>query len=297
MSPAIPQEQRSLIDRMREAVPGLEWRMSGKIATGRDAGRDVVSANQRGHLLCWVNAKDEPHAVDIQYPGDTEAVRIVREWWVKTHVAPKMEALVTALKADGWECVVYGPVVTVKRDQQSAMVGYANGGFIVGDEQRPHSLEVVLNEIRERFPKPDPIAERGERLKALLPMLTWGLGIDAGNSLWIARDMHSEVVTIGSDWVTAFTRRQGRKHPDAIEKAHYTTTDELIALLTKWRDATYPQQPSRTEALVEAIRAACPEVSAWSGDEAVRVFWGRMSWRFVPDGEGRSYKRRGKRNG
>lgn len=218
---AIPQEQRPLIDRMREAVPELEWCVYGDGAIGKLHSLEVVSANPHTSLLCWRKRSSEPHAVNIPYPGDDEAVRIVSEWWVKTHPQPAR----------------------------------------------------------------DPITERGERLKALLPMLEWTPGTDAGNSLWLARDMHTEVVTIGSDWVTAFTRRQGRKHRDAIDQAHYTTDDELISLLTKWRDATYPQQSSRTEALVEAIRRECPEANAYSDDEAVRVFWNGAQWRFVPDGE------------
>jgi hypothetical protein len=212
MSPAIPQEQRSLIDRMREAVPGLEWRMSGKIATGRDAGRDVVSANQRGHLLCWVNAKDEPHAVDIQYPGDTEAVRIVREWWVKVN------------------------------------------------------------------PKRTPL----ERFREAIPELQWELAPDGG----ICGYRHSKGCTEIS-WAPEMEYLRCGKYliPGSIRANE--PIDDAIKRAREWYDATYPQHapPSRTEALVEAIRAACPEVSAWSGDEAVRVFWGRMSWRFVPDGE------------
>jgi hypothetical protein len=224
MSPAIPQE-RPLIDRMREAVPELEWRMSGSAVVGRDGWRNVVSANQRGHLLCWVNAKDEPHAVDIQYPGDTEAVRIVREWWEKTHPQPAH----------------------------------------------------------------DPIAERGERLKALLPMLMWVPGTDAGNLLWIARDIHTEVVTIGSDWVTAFTRQQGRKHQDAISKASFATTDELIALLTKWRDATYPQAIDKVmvnSALLRAISRGCPGIDSIvnNGDAGVLVSFAGITKRFVASG-------------
>lgn len=304
MSPVIPQE-RPLIDRLREAVPELEWRMSGKIATGRDAGRDVVSANQRGHLLCWVNAKDEPHAVDIQYPGDTEAVRIVREWWEKTHPqadharreidarTERMDRLIERLhhqcpSAYPMRTAEQGVVVMAKGKrfdfEQTSLGWRSNDRPTLSDGE---VADVIATHIKHSVPQParDPIAERGERLKALLPMLTWGPGTDAGNSLWLARDMHTEVVTIGSDWVTAFTRRQGRKHPDAIDQARYSTDDELIALLTKWRDATYPQQQSRTEALVEAIRAACPEVNVYSNDGAVRVFWDRMIWRFVPDGE------------
>lgn len=303
MSPAIPQE-RPLIDRLREAVPELEWRMSGKIATGRDAGRDVVSANQRGHLLCWVNAKDEPHAVDIQYPGDTESVRIVREWWEKTHPqadharreidarTERMDRLIERLhhqcpSAYPMRTTEQGVVVMAKGKrfdfEQTSLGWRSNDRPTLSDGE---VADVIATHIKHSVPQParDPIAERGERLKALLPMLTWGPGTDAGNSLWLARDMHTEVVTIGSDWVTAFTRRQGRKHPDAIDQARYSTDDELIALLTKWRDATYPQQQSRTEALVEAIRAACPEVNVYSNDEAVRVFWRGVQWRFEPDG-------------
>lgn len=220
MSHVIPQEQRPLIDRMREAVPELEWHASNSVVLGYNGNRTVVSANPERMLLC-----DFPPTVRMPYPGDDEAVRIVREWWDKTHPQPTR----------------------------------------------------------------DPITERGERLKALLPMLEWTPGTDAGNSLWLARDMHTEVVTIGSDWVTAFTRRQGRKHQDAISKASFATTDELIALLTKWRDATYPQAIDKVmvnSALLRAISRGCPGIDSIvnNGDAGVLVSFAGITKRFVASG-------------
>lgn len=209
---AIPQEQRPLIDRMREAVPELEWRMSGSAVVGRDGWRNVVSANPRGSLLCWCKTKAEPHAVSMFYPGDDEAVRIVREWWVKVN------------------------------------------------------------------PKRTPL----ERFREAIPELQWELAPDGG----ICGYRHSKGCTEIS-WAPEMEYLRCGKYliPGSIRANE--PIDDAIKRAREWYDATYPQHapPSRTEALVEAIRAACPEVNAYSDDEAVRVFWGRMSWRFEPDGE------------
>lgn len=215
MSPAIPQE-RPLIDRMREAVPGMEWRMSGNAVVGWDTGRDIVSANPRGHLLCWVKAKNEPHAVDIQYPGDNEAVRLVREWWEKTHPKPAL----------------------------------------------------------------DPIAERGERLKALLPMLAW----KHFHAHWRGcRGEWQEVVVADTGWVHAWTKEQTREHNHALEGRSFTTDDELIALLTKWRDATY-LQTEKADAMTPEYRKFIDKVN-----EFVEAKWSLKDGDLICEARGRVY--------
>ena len=63
-----------------------------------------------------------------------------------------------------------------------------------------------------------------------------------------------------------------------------TLSDGEVADVIATHIAHAAPPPSRTDALVEAIRAACPEVNAYAEGEAVRVHWERMNWRFVLDG-------------
>lgn len=212
-----------LIDRMREAVPELEWAWNGSELLGKQQTAVLISADPNGLLLCWIEDESEPYAVSIAYPGDDAAVRIVREWWDKTHP-----------------------------------------------------------------PSRDPIAERGERLKALLPMLEWRLF----GQTWCGYREGFEEVTATTTMVQAWTEEQTQYHPDAL-KASYTTDDELMAWLATWRDATYPQQSSHISALIEAvrreitadliegIRSECPEANAYIENEDVYVSWNGSQWRFV----------------
>jgi len=85
MSPAIPSDTRPLIDRLREAVPGLRWEKKNKCVVGRDRGEDVVVGEA---LYCWRDNYREDHAVSMnERPSDDEVVRIVRDWYGKTHPA------------------------------------------------------------------------------------------------------------------------------------------------------------------------------------------------------------------
>lgn len=222
MSPVIPQEQRPLIDRMREAVPQLEWRADDYVVLGCSGNRTMVSANPKRMLLC-----DFPPTVRMAYPGDDEAVRIVRDWWVKTHPQPAH----------------------------------------------------------------DPNAERGERLKALAPSRLWW-SLDQ-NGRWIGAntvDGRAEV-TVHAHAVDAWTQEQTQTHAHALHHALFTTDDELIALLTKWRDATYPQATDKVavnSALFTAISRGCPGVDSIvnNGDAGVLVSFGGITNRFVVSGSG-----------
>ena len=288
MSPVIPQE-RPLIDRMREAVPELEWRMSGKIATGRDAGRDVVSANQRGHLLCWVNAKDEPHAVDIQYPGDTEAVRIVREWWAKAKslYAPQRTAIERFREAipelewvysvDG-DPAIYGRSPGLNEIRWTPSTHYLQCGEWSSkgaSYTTTASVDDAVKRAREWYdathPKPVPATELTEALTtAGWTCHTDGYKVHASREIAGVRQWFESVHTDG-----------GWTFPDS---PHVWTQGALLAEIAE-RFPIAPSPPSRTDALVEAIRAACPKVNVYAENGAVRVHWDRMGWRFVRDGE------------
>lgn len=87
-----PAAPSSLLERLREAVPGLTWRVVGGVIKGED----LVWLGDR--LQCWTSNSCEPHAVEISRPSDdecvrivAECVRIVAEWYAKTHPAPAAE--------------------------------------------------------------------------------------------------------------------------------------------------------------------------------------------------------------
>ena len=105
---------RPLIDRLREAVPGLEWEIDEEGDTlGVEAGVcewDVWLTPRA--LRCFRDRFDEPHAVSIKRPSDDEVVRIVTEWYAKTHPAPAAPSLLdrlrTAIPSLTWEQVSEG---------------------------------------------------------------------------------------------------------------------------------------------------------------------------------------------
>lgn len=99
-----PAASRPLIERLREAVPGLEWRDVGGVIKGRDF--VWIGTN----LGCWVRSNFEPHAVSMRRPSDDEVVRIVSEWYAKTNAEPEVQkpsqraqALLDALRSEGLE--------------------------------------------------------------------------------------------------------------------------------------------------------------------------------------------------
>lgn len=168
--PTISQEHRSLIDRMREAVPELEWVVQYGKVIGLEGGYEAVTANPNMFLLCWIKDQSEPCAVRITYPGDDKAVSIVREWWEKTH--PK--------------------------------------------------------------PTRDPIAERGERLRALLPMLRW----ERNSNSWLAFDDSDYMTLCVSDFKDGLfvnARVKECSSDEAIDRK-FTTDAEAFAALAEWRD-------------------------------------------------------------
>lgn len=89
MSPAIPTDTRPLIDRLREAVPGLRWVKEGRDVVGYHLSIPAKApvAIRMGILMCWLDSKSELHAVNTPSPSDDEVVRIVKDWYTKTHPA------------------------------------------------------------------------------------------------------------------------------------------------------------------------------------------------------------------
>lgn len=123
MSPAIPQE-RPLIDRMREAVPELQWKGEYGCVVAKIADKMVVCAGP-SRLNCWLSEID-PHAVRMAYPGDDEAVRIVREWWVK--VNPKrtpLERFREAIPELQWELAPDGGICGYRHSKGCTEISWA----------------------------------------------------------------------------------------------------------------------------------------------------------------------------
>ena len=109
--PAVPP---SLLERLREAVPGLTWSDAETCIVGKSSrgSGDVIVGST---LCCWRDSAREPHAVMTDdRPSDDECVRIVTEWYAKTHPAPAaptlLERLRTAIPSLTWreeagECI------------------------------------------------------------------------------------------------------------------------------------------------------------------------------------------------
>lgn len=160
MSPAIPTDTRPLIDRLREAVPGLEWEKSGSAVVGRGASCDLVSANSSRRLLCWVNNSGETLAIDIPCPSDDEVVRIVKDWYAKTHPAKSVTERTKELIREAV------PGVEIREERGRAetrlvcMVPPGTAPFVgtIPDEMTIAELErnkgVVVDAVRKALVKP-----------------------------------------------------------------------------------------------------------------------------------------------
>lgn len=161
MSHAIPTDTRPLIDRLREAVPGLEWQSYSETLYGNHKGaRDGVVA-VHSTLYCWVTDRREPHAVSMDRPSDDEVVRIVKDWYAKTHPAKDQEKHQVEKLREAIERGAPGVTVQVSRIQGAfdlkcyGKAGHAIVSWRDGSEgPTAEQLEKTVAYVKEHCLKP-----------------------------------------------------------------------------------------------------------------------------------------------
>lgn len=210
MSPAIPQE-RPLIDRMREAVPELQWKGEYGCVVAKIADKMVVCAGP-SRLNCWLSEID-PHAVRMAYPGDDEAVRIVREWWNKTHekaetMTPEYRQFIDkvsefveakwSLKDGDLICEARGRVYTINhKDGKYTLRSTIDSALwvVVGVS----TLDRAVASLRHRMFQPT-VKERKESLAlGIRHYLPGGVISENGSHSWFAVDYNGARVAVTID--------------------------------------------------------------------------------------------------
>jgi len=262
-----------LIDRLREAVPGLEW-YEHNDEISADSGKHLRAVVVGTKLLCWLSNHGEPHAVDIARPSDDQVVRIVTEWCAKTHAAPqpspRAQALLDALRAQGYEPTykrhddgVYESVFCESEHCRAHQgeprwwyLGAEAGTEYVAEQmhlriarRRERTVEATQATASKRSPRELAAHELAARFQREFPDATVGFAGD-GSRVWV--EQYSERV----EWEQTVTGRWARPGGTAFASdwAVYSTRRSLDEA-AKRRGYAVPMSANilDTDALTRAI--------------------------------------------
>lgn len=267
-----PKSSRPLIDRLREAVPGLEWRTSADEIRGRvnKDSKDLVAVHS--YLYCWDLKQNEPHGVAMLRPSDDEVVRIVRDWYNKTHPA---KSILERTKELIYEAVP-GVVIRERRGMEGVYLecATADGGrwAVFNDdrltlEQLEQVKEPMLESARKALVKPTNVPPQWvAKIRDLLNARTSSSWLGVLDGEWqVVSNKHGQRLEVTATDSTYRLTVKEDKGSASYSELRPEDLSDIAANICKMREDL--GIPAEAQKLAQEMRDAGFEVDVWPASD------------------------------